>query len=124
VRARVGQRLGDIDLAIGLAFATLYGYVASRIAGWIARGLPTHWRVMISTAVMLIASIAVSAAGVLAGELGVGLVELFRLGTTHMSYRAEQLPWGQQRVELFLAGIAVFALMSYRARSAAVVEAC
>ena len=114
VRAQVGRRIWSLDVAIGLAFAALYTFVASRIAGGIVGAFqPGKWT-LISLAAVLMASVAVSAAGILSGELWSGLAESIRVGTTHMSYRAERLPWRHHRVVLFLAGILIFWLLSWR----------
>ena len=114
VRDQLGRRESTVDVAIGLAFAALYTFVASRIAGGIVGAFqPGKWT-LISLAAVLMASVAVSAAGILSGELWSGLAESIRLGTTHMSYRADRLPWRHHRVVLFLAGILIFWLLSWR----------
>jgi hypothetical protein len=112
VRDQIGRRESAVDAAIGLTFAAIYTFIAGWIVGAFQLG---KWTPM-SLAAVLMASAAISAAGILSGELWSGLAETIRLGTTHMSYRAERLPWRHHRAELFLAGTLIFWLLAWRSQ--------
>ena len=116
VRHLLGRRPVAWDVTILLSFAALYGVVSTALVAWVftrvSRETPTP--ILAATAAM---SLMVSAGGVIAFELWIGLWECARLRTNHMSYRALRLPWRQDRLELFVAGVILFliiAMVRYR----------
>jgi hypothetical protein len=97
VRESLTHRPPGVDLLVMLSFAALYAL----IAGVVARQLHS----IVMTAYV---SIVLSAASVLLGEQWAGLVESLRLGTGHLSYRADRIPWSHHRLSLFVACVALY----------------
>jgi hypothetical protein len=103
-----GQRSVLADIAINTPFFVAYIGLAAIGIRWLFRRYPPNegWT---GTIVMLVfASLALSAAGMLVGEQYSVLAESFRIGTGHLSYRLDRLPWVQHRAAFFMACFAVF----------------
>jgi hypothetical protein len=91
VRESLTHRPLGVDLVVILSFAVFYAWVADIIV---------RRRSMIMTAYI---SIVLSAVAVLFGESWAGFIESVRLGTGHLSYRADRIPWGHHRVMIWIA---------------------
>jgi hypothetical protein len=91
-----------------LSFAIPYGILASFVARLVAGRAPIAEGLLIALTVTLIASLILSAGGVLAGEWWAFNAESLWIGNGHISYRAERIPWVHHRVAIFTAGIAIF----------------
>ena len=106
-----GRRPPGVDLAVLLSFAVFY-WLASR---YLASGLFNRMAVdpvlpaTVATAVM---SGLVSATGVLALTAWGTVVEIFRVGNGHGSYRVGRLPWGHHLEGLFISGVFLFVLVA------------
>ncbi len=105
-------------LAVILSFALLYGLAATGIVRLVARRYPLNegWPEVLVA--VLFTSAVVSFTGVLLGEVWAFLLETYRLGNDHLSYRADRVPWVHHRLSLFLGAIVLFwliAAMHYRA---------
>jgi hypothetical protein len=119
VRHSLAHRRVDLDLAVILPFAVFYAWAADFIARRISqrhadRRDTSAWAVM-----TVYTSVIAGAVGALAAEVWSGLVESVRLGTGHLSYRAERIPWNHHGPGMFVAGLAVFwflATLHYRAQ--------
>jgi hypothetical protein len=111
VAAAVGQRDQRLDGAVLLAFILLYAIAANLFARRLVARFPPDqpWPALIGTAA---AAIFVGAAGVILGGLGATLVEMIQVGDTHLSYRAERLPWSQHWLPLFVGGVVLFSLIA------------
>jgi hypothetical protein len=56
----------------------------------------------------LLCSLAFGVAGLLLGEQWSTMAESIRVGTGHLSYRVDRLPWVQHRIGFFVLCVAVF----------------
>jgi hypothetical protein len=96
-----------LDSAVILGFGVLYAFVAYGLAGVIRRRFaPDEWRAFWTATVAV--SVCASVAGVMLGDLWSVSMENLRLGSGHLSYRIERIPWRQHRPELFVCGLVVF----------------
>jgi hypothetical protein len=95
------------DSAVILGFAILYAVVAYYLAGRIRRRFPPDEWVAFLIA-MIAMSLLVSIVGVLAGDLWSLSMENLLMGSGHLSYRVDRVPWRQHWGLLFLCGLGVF----------------
>lgn len=104
------QRLarGEWDPAIYLSFVALYGLAAFAIARRIRNRFSWSDEKPATIAATLFASAAVSVPSVTLSHLWAGLVEMIRVGDTHMSYRAGRLGWHGHETEVFALGVVLF----------------
>ena len=101
VRESLTVRSPGWDLAVMLSFALLYIVAAYAIV--------RHLEKIEAAFVMkAYASLAVSLAGVLLGEIWALSAEGMRIGTGHMSYRVWRVPWLHHEPALFAAGLVLF----------------
>jgi len=107
VAAAVGQRDPLLDGAVLLIFAGVFAIGANAFVRRLFDRFPPDDRgpALIALAV---ATVIVSAAGVMIGGLGASVVEMVALGDGHLSYRAARLPWNQYWLQLFAGGAALF----------------
>jgi hypothetical protein len=109
---RVSQALGrnrvGTDLMVNLPFVLLYGLAASLVIRriWARYPLADGWSS--GAAMVLVCSLAFGVVGVLLGEEWSTTAESLRIGTGHLSYRVNRLPWMRYRGELFITLLAVF----------------
>jgi hypothetical protein len=99
----------------------LLGTVAVAVTARIRRRFSRDEKIPALVAV-IIASLIVTFAVLLAGELWSWIVEIVRVGNGHLSYRTFRLPWGRYRLEIFAAGLVIFwaiAWLGYRREPAA-----
>jgi len=69
---------------------------------------------------IFVSSLVITTAAVFAGELWSWLVEIVRVGNSHLSYRSSRLPWVQHRVVIFATGVVLFwAIARWGSRRAA-----
>jgi hypothetical protein len=108
VTEAAAQRDVLVDTLILLVLAGMFAFAANGLARRIFERFPRDepWPALTSAAA---GAVFLSIAGVVGGGLGATIVEMVRLGSLHMSYRAERLPWNQHWLAL---GIAAFALFS------------
>jgi hypothetical protein len=105
----LGRNRAYIDLAELLPFAVLYGLAAIGGAVLIWRRYPPAedgWTSGIAMA--LFVSLAFAAISSLMGEVWNWVLEGYRIGNSHMSYRADRLFWHNHRLELFVAALMIF----------------
>jgi hypothetical protein len=107
IRQALQQRPIAWDATVAIVFTLLYVFAASGFIGWLGRRFPADAPIVTWTATG-IAAIMASAAGVVAFEIAVGIVESVRLRDTHLSYRTAGLPWRHDRIELLAAGAILF----------------
>ncbi len=106
-RAR-GHREIRVDLVTVFApMAVCFGVVAALAAGHVRRRFSASERSPAIVATLL-ASVAVSVATVAIGELWSWMVEIVRVGDSHLSYRAFRLPWARHRPEIFAVGVVCY----------------
>jgi hypothetical protein len=102
-----------VDLVTVFApMALLFGVVATFAAARVRRRFPADERWPALVATLLVSAVA-SGALVLVGELWSWMVEMVRIGDSHLSYRAFRLPWGRHRLALFTIGVALFWMIAW-----------
>ena len=96
-----------MDSAVILGFGVLYAMAAYGLAGRIRRRFPPdEWPPFLIATVAV--SVFASIIGVMVGDLWSVTMENLRLGSGHLSYRMDRIPWRQHRAQLFACGVVVF----------------
>lgn len=108
VRQAVTHRPLAFDFAVILSFASIYFLLANVMARRVWHRFPVHDGWVAGVIATIFASLAFSAAGVLAGEIWSGLAENIRVGNGHLSSRADRIPWVHHRLSFFIACIFLF----------------
>jgi hypothetical protein len=103
-----GRRSLPIDLAIILPFLLLYGLLAALLAGWLYRRYPPEDGMTATVAMAILCSLAFAVGGMLLGEEWSTMAESIRIGTGHLSYRVDRLPWANHRIGFFVLCVALF----------------
>ena len=104
------------DAAVHLPPIALYLVTAVLSTSWIRRRFPSEEKVAAIFAT-LFGSLILAIVFVAFGHLWAGVVEMIRVGNTHMSYRAERLGWREHSEEIFAAAVLLFwcaVIVSYR----------
>ena len=115
-----GRRSLAIDLAVILPFFLLYALAAILMAGWLFRRYPPAESMTAALLMAVLCSLAFGVGGLMLGEEWSTMAESLRVGTGHLSYRVDRLPWVQHRIGFFVLCLAVFwsaALVRLRARA-------
>jgi hypothetical protein len=115
-----GRRSLASDLAVILPFFLLNALLAMLLTGWLLRRYPPDESMTGTLAMFLFCSLAFGAGGLLLGEQWSITAESIRVGTGHLSYRVDRLPWVQHRISFFVVCVAVFwsaAVVRFRARA-------
>jgi hypothetical protein len=111
VREYATGRSRGFDAAVLIAFGVGYGLAVYTLSGVIIRRFaPDGGRATMVAAIPL--SIGVAVAGLMLFGMWAGTAESLRLGSWHLSYRGERLPWRQHRVWLFMGAVGLFWLAS------------
>jgi hypothetical protein len=100
----------DIAIDIGVVMVpmvVLFVLVARHYAARALRAFDPEERVIILVAVGLMA-LAVSGLSLMVGTLWAWLVEMVRIGNSHLSYRAGRLPWREHVGALFVGAVLIF----------------
>jgi hypothetical protein len=100
------QRNAFADATILLAFSSLYALAAYFAAGVVLRRFSPDGVAATLVAVVCVALVC-GVAGAMAYDLWSGVIEGVRLGSGHLSYRGERIPWSQSTAPLFV-GVALF----------------
>jgi len=103
-----GRRSLVTDLAVIVPFLLLYGVLAMLLAGRLGRRYPPEDSMTAAIAMTLLCSLAFGVGGLLLGEEWSLAAEGLRLGTGHLSYRADRLPWAHHRIGFFVLCVALF----------------
>src|SRR6266568_7003357 len=103
-----GRRSLAIDLGVILPFLLLYGLLATLLAGWLSRRYPPEESMTASLAMALFFSLVFGIGGLLLGEEWSLTAESLRVGTGHLSYRGNRLPWAQHRIGFFVLCVVLF----------------
>lgn len=117
-----GQRSALVDLAITLPFLLLYAFVADFAIRRLLGRYPPHGGWITCTVVILLASVAFGAGGLILGQQWSSVAESIRLGTGHLSNRSFRLPLNKYPGEAFALAAAIFlgiGVLRYRARRSA-----
>ncbi len=114
-----GQRSLAIDVGVNLPFILLYSFLAALLAGRLRRRYPPEDGWTVALAMIILSSLAFGVGGVLLGEQWSILAENIRVGTGHLSYRVDRLPWARHQIGFFVVCMALFwgaAAVRYRVR--------
>jgi len=113
VRPRLGQR--GLDLPVTIPVLLLYGVLAS----WALRRVRSRFaedeRVARSVA-LIVVSLAVAAAVVIAGGLLSGIVEVIRVGNEHLGNRADLIAWAARTRLVFVVSVVAFWILAFLTR--------
>jgi hypothetical protein len=115
-----GRRSLAIDLTVIFPFFLLYALLAMLLAGWLLRRYPPEESMTATLAMSLLCSLAFGVRGLLLGEEWSITAESIRVGTGHLSYRVDRLPWVQHRIDFFVLCVVVFwsaAVVRFRVRA-------
>jgi hypothetical protein len=116
VSGALGRNRGRIDVATYLPFVLLCCFTAAALARIVWRKYPAIGEGWVPGTVMaLFLSLVFAAGSTMTGEMWSWLVETYRIGNHHMSYRGQRLWWGQHRIEVFIAAWIVFFLAATHA---------
>lgn len=111
VRAYTTMRNGRFDAMVLVSFGVIYAIAAYALAGRIARQTGTEdWRVAAFAVIGL--SLGAAVVAIMVFDMWASTAENLRLGSWHLSYREDRLPWGHHRVVLFTGSVGLFWLMS------------
>jgi hypothetical protein len=116
VSSALGRNRVFIDVAESLPFVLLYVFVVVVVVRVIWRRYPPNeqgWSPGITMALFL--SLAFAAGGTMLGEVWFWFAEGYRIGNSHMSYRAGRFFWAQHRAELFAGAVIIFWLAAFEA---------
>lgn len=109
VSGAFGRNLAYIQAAESLSFVLVCCFAAIATARKILRRYPPAEQGWVPGALMVsFVSLVFAVGSTMLGELWSLTVESSRIGTGHMSYRAQRLWWGQHRILLFVALLVVF----------------
>ena len=118
VRVAIPQGRMRFDVVVLLSFAAFYFLAAYQLAKMVCRRFPLRESWLTALLCTVGASILVSFAGMMMLETLSFLAESFRLGNSHLSDRANVIPWPYIRIPLFAGGLILFwlaAALRYRA---------
>ena len=99
-----GRRPRGLDASVLATFAAAYVLVSLVFARRLKRRVAGWW---LATAAPVL-GVMVAAGGVLVFGLWAGVVEMFWVRDTHLSYRVERMPWQSQSLRLFAAAYLLF----------------
>lgn len=111
VRAYTTVRNRRFDALVLISFAVVYALAAYALAGLIARRFGADdWRLAAVAVIAL--SFGATIAAMMVFDIWAGTAESLRLGSWHLSYRGDRLPWHHHRVLFFTSSIGLFWLVS------------
>jgi len=108
VASSLGHNRGYIDFAEIVPFVVLYVFAAAAVARVVWKRYPPSengWQPGIAMALFF--SLALAVGGTMMGEVWFWFAEGYRMGNSHMSYRANRLFWVRHRAELFLGAVVI-----------------
>ncbi len=114
-----GQRSAVVDFAMNLPFILVYALAADFAIRRLLGRYPPSEGEMTSIIMIVLASVASGAGGLMLGQQWSGLAESLRVGTGHLSNRGLRLPIKKHPSETFLFGVALFlsiAALRYRGK--------
>jgi hypothetical protein len=116
VSTSLGRNRAYIDVAEILPIALLYCLAAVIITrmNW-RRYAPDEYGWPPGITMILFVSLAIAAGSTMLGELWIWIVEGFRIGNEHMSYRSNRLLWARYRFHLFIGALMIFWLAAINA---------
>jgi hypothetical protein len=112
----LGHNRPYFDLAEVLPFAVLYSFLAAASARLIWRRYPPAEGWIPSVVMMSVLALGFAVAGTMLGEMWSWLVEGYRVGNPHMSYRAERLIWSRHPTVVLSGAFVLFCVAAVVAR--------
>lgn len=113
VSASLGQNRVLVDLAESLTFLFFYCVAAVKATRILWRSYAPIDHAWIAPGIMLVfISLVFAIGGTMLGEIWSGLVESFRIGNGHLSYRSWRLLWSRHHIELFVGMLILFWLVA------------
>lgn len=119
VRNFFGRRSFVVDASVSLSFLALYSFVAGTFVVRLLRRYPPEDGWIATFVVVTLSSLAFGICGMMIGEVWSGTVESIRIGTGHLSYRVNHVPWVRHEVGFFVVCVVLFwcaAIARYRIR--------
>lgn len=111
IRAYTTVRTGRFDAIVLVSFGVIYALVTYALAGRIARHMGAEdWRVAALAIIGL--SLGAAVVAMMGFDMWATAAESLRLGSWHLSYRADRLPWRHHGVLLFSGSVGLFWLIS------------
>jgi hypothetical protein len=104
----VGQRSLAIDVAVSLTFVLAYAFFAVFLAGKLRRRYPPEDGWSSALVMIILSSLVFGAGGMMLGEQWSTLVENIRIGSGHLSYRFNRIPWVRHRIDFFILFVVLF----------------
>jgi len=111
VRGYTAVRNELYDAIVLLSFTVLYAFIAHTLAGRLARRFRADERNVVALAAIGL-SFSSALVAMMVFPIWTETAESFRLGSWHLSYRAERLPWRHHTVLLFTGCVGLFLLIS------------
>jgi len=120
----LGRNRMYIDAVEVLPFALLYCFLIAVVTRLILRRYPPADGWTPSAIMILLLSVGFALGGIMLGEVWSWFLEGYRVGNSHMSYRAQRLIWSRHPAVLFSGALALFWLVAVevarRARSSSI----
>jgi hypothetical protein len=107
-----GKRSAAVDLTMNFPFILLYILAANFAIRRVLQRYPPSEGLMGSIIIMMLASVAFGAIGVVLGQQWSSMAESIRVGSTHLSNRALRLPISKHPSEAFIFATALFGAMA------------
>ena len=112
VRKYTAVRDRLFDGTVLVSFGLLFALVAYGLAGRAVHHPMTEDPRLVAAAVIALA-LAAAIIGTMAVDLWSTTMESLRLGSWHLSYRADRIPWAHHRSMLFTGGVGLFCLIAF-----------
>jgi hypothetical protein len=111
VRAYTSLRNWRFDVMVLVSFGVIYLIATYAIAGRLGRHIGTEdWRV--ATLAVIGLSLGAAVVAMMVFDMWASTAESLRLGSWHLSYREDRLPWHHHGVLLFSGSVGLFWLIS------------
>lgn len=108
LRQLFGRRSIAVDTVVSLSFLLAYLVLAGVFAAWLLRRYPPDEGRTATIAMVVLSSLFFGLGGAMAGEQWSTLAENIRVGTGHLSYRVDRLPWVRHQLAFFVLCVLLF----------------
>ena len=113
VSGSLGRNRALVDLVINLPFLLFYCIAVVATIRILWRRYPPVEHGWVGPSIMAVfVSLIFAIGGTMLGEMWAGIIETYRIGNDHISYRAFRLLWSRHRAELFGGGLILFWLLA------------
>jgi len=114
-----GRRSLVVDIAVSLPFLLFYCIFVAFLGSWIRRRYPPEDGWTAALLMLALCSLAFGVGGMMLGEEWATLAESIRIGSGHLSYRADRIPWVRYHAAFFALCLGLFWIVTaarYRTR--------